>query len=64
MAVSIAPKETTDLNQMEDEAFRLLVDRTLSGLYRSGEIEEIYASWCGDPDETARAFFRNNALPE
>lgn len=47
-----------------DEDFRLLVDRTLSGLYRSGEIEELYAKWCGDPDETARAFFRNNALPD
>jgi putrescine:ornithine antiporter len=47
-----------------DEDLRLLVDRTLSGLYRSGEIEELYGKWCGDPDETARSFFRMNALPE
>ncbi len=47
-----------------DEDFRLLVDRTLSGLYRSGEIEELYSKWCREPDETARAFFRMNALPD
>ena len=30
MAVSIAPKETTDLNQMEDEAFRLRREQLLA----------------------------------
>jgi len=47
-----------------DEDFRLVVDRTLSRLYRSGEIGAIYAKWCGEPDEMALTFFRLNALPE
>ena len=47
-----------------DEDFRLIVDRTLSRLYRSGEIGALYAKWCGEPDETALTFFRLNALPE
>ena len=47
-----------------DEDFRLLVDRTLSGLYQSGEIGNLYASWFGEPDENALTFFRLSALPE
>jgi ABC-type amino acid transport substrate-binding protein len=47
-----------------DEDLRLLVDRSLSGLYRSGEIEQLYARWCGEPDADALAFFRMNTLPE
>jgi polar amino acid transport system substrate-binding protein len=47
-----------------DEDFRLLVDRTLSGLYRSGEIEKIYASFFGPVDSNAQSFFRFVALPE
>jgi putrescine:ornithine antiporter len=47
-----------------DDDFRLVVDRTLSRLYRSGEIGAIYAKWCGEPDENALAFFRMNTLPE
>ena len=47
-----------------DEDFRLLVDRTLSGLYSSGEIAELYKSFFGEPDEDALSFFRMNALPE
>jgi putrescine:ornithine antiporter len=47
-----------------DEDFRLLVDRTLSRLYRSGEAGSIYAKWCGEPDEAALAFFRTSALPD
>jgi ABC-type amino acid transport substrate-binding protein len=47
-----------------DEDFRLLVDRTLSGLYGSGEIAELYKSFFGEPDEDALSFFRMNALPE
>ena len=47
-----------------DEQFRLLVDRTLSRLYASGEIHALYAKWFGEPDETALTFFRWNALPE
>ena len=47
-----------------DDRFRLLVDRTLSRLYASGEIAAIYKTWFGEPDETAVAFFRWNALPD
>ena len=47
-----------------DEDLRLLVDRTLSGLYRSGEIGDLYATYFGEPDENALTFFRLTALPE
>jgi putrescine:ornithine antiporter len=47
-----------------DEDFRLVVDRTLSRLYRSGEIGGLYTRWCGEPDENALTFFRLNALPD
>jgi ABC-type amino acid transport substrate-binding protein len=47
-----------------DEDLRLLVDRTLSRLYSSGEIAEIYKSSFGELDEAALSFFRMNALPE
>jgi ABC-type amino acid transport substrate-binding protein len=47
-----------------DEDFRLLVDRLLSELYRSGEIGDLYASYFGEPDENALTFFRLSALPE
>src|SRR3546814_6385536 len=40
-----------------DEDFRLLVDRTLSRLYRSGEIGDIYATFFGEPDADALTFF-------
>jgi len=47
-----------------DEDFRLLVDRTLSGLYRSGQILDIYERYFGKPDENAKTFFRFATLPE
>ena len=47
-----------------DEDFRLLVDRTLSELYRSGEIAKLYAKWFGEPDESTLTFFQLSALPE
>jgi ABC-type amino acid transport substrate-binding protein len=47
-----------------DEDFRLVVDRTLSRLYRSGEIGGLYAKWFAEPDESVLAFFRWNALPD
>ena len=50
--------------QRGDEDLRLLVDRTLSGLYRSGEIGSLYASYFGEPDENALTFFRLSTLPE
>ena len=47
-----------------DEDLRLLVDRTLSRLYTSGDIGSVYAKWFGAPDEQTLTFFRSNALPE
>jgi putrescine:ornithine antiporter len=47
-----------------DEDFRLLVDRTLSGLYGSKEFGALYAKWFGAPGESALQFFRWAALPE
>jgi len=47
-----------------DEELRLSVDRTLSRLYRTGDIGSLYTKWFGEPDESALAFFRMNVLPE
>jgi putrescine:ornithine antiporter len=47
-----------------DDDFRLLVDRTLSHIYASGEIGGLYAKWFGEPDGNAMTFFRWNALPD
>jgi putrescine:ornithine antiporter len=47
-----------------DDDFRLVVDRALSRLYRSGAIGGVYANTFGEPDENALTFFRWNALPD
>jgi polar amino acid transport system substrate-binding protein len=47
-----------------DEDFRLLVDSTLSELYRSGEINEIYKQFFGQPDSIAESLFSRAALPK
>jgi ABC-type amino acid transport substrate-binding protein len=47
-----------------DEDMRLVVDKTLSGLYSSGEIGTLYSKWFGKPDENALTFFRMNTRPE
>ena len=47
-----------------DEALRLIVDRTLSRLYRSGDIRAIYSKWFGAPDEQTMTYLRWQALPE
>jgi putrescine:ornithine antiporter len=47
-----------------DDDFRLIVDRTLSGLYGSGEIGGPYAKWVGEPDGHTMTFFRWNTLPD
>ena len=47
-----------------DDDFRLLVDRTLSHMYSSGEIGGLYAKWFGEPDANTMTFFRGNSLPE
>lgn len=47
-----------------DDDFRLLVDGALSHMYVSPEFAALYAKWCGEFDERARAFFVWNTLQE
>lgn len=47
-----------------DEGLRLIVDSTLSHLYGGKEFEAIYSKWFGQPDESMRAFFRANVIPD
>jgi glutamate/aspartate transport system substrate-binding protein len=50
-----------------DAAFRLVVNRTLAELYRSGEILEIYDRWFGafgKPSQAMQAIYMLNGLPE
>ena len=47
-----------------DEDFRLLVDSTLSRLYRTGKIDGIYEKHLGKPDAATRDWFRHFAEPE
>jgi ABC-type amino acid transport substrate-binding protein len=47
-----------------DEDFRLLVDRTLSQLYATGEFAQLFTGLFGEPDENMLLFFRVSALPE
>lgn len=50
--------------QRGDEDFRLLIDRALSRLYRSGEIEAIYTPYFGKPDVQSLRFFQVSSLAE
>ena len=47
-----------------DEDFRLLVDRSLSRLYRSLEIAPIFTRYFGRPGRAVLAVYLMNALPE
>ena len=47
-----------------DEDLRLVVDRTLSHLYKSGQAAALYAKWCGEPESSTLTFFQMNALPD
>jgi polar amino acid transport system substrate-binding protein len=47
----------------DDESFRLLVDTTLSEMYRSGEIEQAYGSYLGGISDTAKKLFKVYAIP-
>ena len=49
--------------QRGDEDFRLAVDTALSRLYSSGTYERTYATYFGQPSETARLLFKAYALP-
>jgi polar amino acid transport system substrate-binding protein len=48
----------------DDEELRLIVDRTLSRLFRSKDFPDLYGKWFGTPDSDAIDFFRSSALPE
>ncbi len=50
--------------QKEDEDFRLLVDRSLSRLYRSSAVIPIYSKYFGRPGKAVMALFTINSLPE
>lgn len=47
-----------------DEDLRLFVDQSLSGLIRSGEIQNLYRKFFGEPDAVTLTFFRMSAIPE
>ena len=47
-----------------DDAFRLLVDRSLSRLFRSPEIGPLYTTYFGAPDPGVLQFFQSVALPD
>jgi polar amino acid transport system substrate-binding protein len=47
-----------------DDAFRLLVDKTLSRLFRSPEIGPLYTSFFGTPDPGVLEIFQSVALPD
>ena len=47
-----------------DDDFRLLVDTTLSGMYRSGRIDAIYEQFFGAPDAAMREWFHKTGLPD
>jgi ABC-type amino acid transport substrate-binding protein len=50
-----------------DADFRLLVNRALTGLYKSGEIDAIFIRWLapyGNPGPLLNAMFYLNALPD
>ena len=48
----------------DDDAFRLVVDRALSRLYRSDELAPLYASHFGPPSAGVLEFFQTVALPD
>lgn len=48
----------------DDDAFRLVVDRALSQLMRSGETATIYTNYFGAPDRATLDYFQLVALPD
>ena len=50
--------------QRGDEDFRLVVDRSLSNLYRSGDLVSEYTKDFGKPDDKAKTFYQWITLPE
>jgi len=50
--------------QRDDGQLRLIIDRTLSRLIRSGEMQAIYRTNFGDPDRSTLEMFEFVALPD
>lgn len=48
----------------DDSDFRLLVDKSLSELYRSGKINGVYEQYLGKPDKATQDWFRRAAVPQ
>ena len=48
----------------DDDVFRLLIDRSLSRLYRSPELGPLYTTWFGPPGPAVLQIFQSLALPE
>ncbi len=48
----------------DDDTFRLVVDRVLSRLMRSGETASLYAGYFGAPDRATLDYFQLVALPD
>jgi ABC-type amino acid transport substrate-binding protein len=50
-----------------DADFRLAVNRVLAGIYRRGEIVDIYRRWfgaIGEPSDLLKAMYLTQGLPE
>ncbi len=54
--------------RQNDAPFRLVADRALAQVFRSGEIEKIYDRWFGQwnvsPSRMLTALYRIQSLPE
>ena len=50
--------------QRNDDDFRLLVDRTLSRVFLSGDFRDMNTTWFGASDKDALSYFSQSALPE
>lgn len=49
---------------LDNDNFRLIVDRTLSCLYPTPEFRGLYSKWFGTADVTTLLFYQLSALPE
>ena len=47
-----------------DDAFRLAVDTALSEIYTTGAFGDLYTTWFGAFDDSARTFYQWTALPQ
>lgn len=57
-------REPIALAMRRDDGLRLLVDRTLSRLYRSKDFAALYGQWFGEPAAGTLDFFQSVALPD